>query len=146
MITPTGKTLDKLQKPQLIEFQKIGSLELGYISVFEFEDLISFPIKRVFWTYYTPQSVMRGGHAHLRIHQVMIATAGIIKVTTEIAEGEKDEYVLNDPNTGLYLPPLTWATMQYSHNAIQLVLCSENYDIEEYIRDYDRFQILCSKK
>ncbi|MBK9731386.1 MAG: FdtA/QdtA family cupin domain-containing protein [Chitinophagaceae bacterium] len=135
-----------MDQPHLISFKKIGQLEQGYISVFEFEKFLSFPVKRLFWTYHTPESVIRGKHAHYENIQVLIAAAGIINVTTETVEGHTVKFTLDNPNVGLYIPPLTWTILQYSHNAIQMALCSELYLEEDYIREYDQFQLLIKKK
>ncbi len=127
-------------KPYLIEFGSIGSQELGYISVVEEQDDVPFVIKRAFWTYYTPQDVLRGRHANIDKEMVLIAVAGSITVTTELLCGSKETFVLNNPNTGLYVPKLCWHTMQYSHNAVQLVLASTKYAASDYIRDYNTFK------
>ncbi|MBA3648954.1 MAG: FdtA/QdtA family cupin domain-containing protein [Chitinophagales bacterium] len=128
-------------EPHLIEFQKIGEPITGYISVFEFEKEIPFPVLRSFWTYYTPESIVRGRHAHKLNEQILIAVAGQITVNTERRNGILEVFRLNNPNVGLYIPPFTWTTMQYSHNAVQLVLCSKLYDETEYIRNYEVFKI-----
>ena len=129
-----------LPNPHLIQFPKLGDPGIGYISVMESQDLVPFEIKRIFWTYYTPESIVRGRHAHHRTEQVLIAAAGRIIVTTELADGSLQTFRLEDPNTGLYVPPHAWHTMQYSHSAVQLVLASEAYEAEDYIRNYDDFR------
>lgn len=128
-------------KPYLIEFKKIGSPGLGYISIAEKEQLL-FPIKRVYWTYYTPEEVKRGGHAHYELEQILLAVSGRINVYTELLNGEKTTFILERPNMGLYIPRLCWREMQYSHNAVQVCLASMEYDEKEYIRDYPTFQRL----
>ncbi len=127
--------------PYLIHFPKMGSSEIGYISVIEqSQSLVPFKIQRVFWTYYTPESIVRGRHAHHATEQVLIAAAGRITVTTELADGTIQSFRLEDPNEGLYVPPHAWHTMQYSHSAVQLVLASAAYLETDYIRDYDKFR------
>lgn len=129
--------------PYLIQFPKLGAADIGYISVGEnTKDPLPFLVQRVFWTYYTPESIVRGRHAHLRTEQVLIAAAGRITVTTEMANGDIRIFRLEDPFTGLYVPPCVWHTMQYSHTAVQLALASALYDEQEYIRDYDQFRLL----
>lgn len=125
--------------PYIIEFDSIGSIEAGYISVAEEKRNIPFEIKRTYWTYYTPQNVSRGGHANIEKELVLIAVAGIIHVNIELQNGIKRSFNLNKPNQGLYLPKLCWHTMQYSHNAVQLVLASNHYSAADYIRDYSQF-------
>lgn len=128
------------QLPYIIEFDSIGSSGIGYISVGEEFDKIPFKIKRAYWTYYTPQSVIRGGHANIEKELVLVAVAGSITVTTECKSGEKSTFKLEGPNQGLYMPKLCWHTMQYSHNAVQLVLASTVYGQDDYIRDYGQFK------
>ncbi len=126
--------------PYLIDFAKVGQPAEGYISIAEFETAIPFPVKRCFWTYYTPESVVRGRHAHFATEQVLIAVSGRIIVTTENASGEIQTFAVEKPNQGLYIPPNVWHTMMYSHNAVQLVFASTPYLAEDYIRDHDQFR------
>jgi oxalate decarboxylase/phosphoglucose isomerase-like protein (cupin superfamily) len=128
------------KKPHLIEFKKFGSSDIGYISVAENEGLVPFKIERIFWTYYTPEEVVRGRHAHYNTEQVLIAVAGRIVVTTENPKGEMETFVLEKPNVGVYVPPDCWHTMQYSHSSVQLVYASSKYDEKDYIRSYDDFK------
>jgi hypothetical protein len=130
-----------MTNPYLIQFPKFGGSEIGYISVTEqAQQLVPFTIQRLFWTYYTPESIVRGRHAHYATEQVLIAVAGRITVTTELVDGTLQTFRLEDPNVGLYLPPHAWHTMQYSHSAVQLVLASKLYQEEDYIRDYQAFK------
>ncbi|MBT9393963.1 FdtA/QdtA family cupin domain-containing protein [Hymenobacter sp. NST-14] len=128
--------------PHLITFPKLGEPGIGYISVTEQQQqqLVPFGVQRIFWTYYTPESIVRGRHAHHRTEQVLIAVAGRITVTTELADGTIEVFRLEDPYVGLYVPPRAWHTMQYSHSAVQLVLASGPYEEADYIRDYDEFR------
>jgi len=129
-----------MTKPYLIEFKKLGTSEIGYISVSENKQQIPFNCERVFWTYYTPEEVVRGRHAHYKTEQVLIALAGRIIVNIEMPDGEKMIFTLDKPNIGLYVPPHCWHTMQYSHSCVQLVLASSKYDESDYIRKYEDFK------
>jgi mannose-6-phosphate isomerase-like protein (cupin superfamily) len=135
-----------MSDPHLINFPKLGEPGIGYISVTQQEQLVPFEVKRIFWTYYTPESIVRGRHAHYTTEQVLIAAAGRIIVTTERADGIIQSFRLEDPNVGLYVPPHVWHTMQYSHSAVQLVLASSAYDESDYIRDYEKFKQVWSQK
>jgi dTDP-4-dehydrorhamnose 3,5-epimerase-like enzyme len=115
---------------------------LGYITVAEYQKNIPFDIKRVYWTYFTPNDVLRGGHAHKKLNQVIFAVSGIITFTTEDLQGNKETFVLDTPNKGLFLPEKYWRDIQFSHNAVLLCLASEVYTAEDYIRDYDEFKKL----
>lgn len=125
-------------KPYIIEFPKIGNSRLGYISVAESKE-VSFDIKRIYWTYFTPESVERGAHAHYELEQILVAVSGKIIVYTEIPGGIKEQFVLEAPNVGLFLPKFCWHTMRYSHNSTQMSIASMVYDESDYIRDYEIF-------
>lgn len=127
-------------KPFIIPFSKIGSSELGYISVVEGTQL-PFPVKRVYWTYFTPEDIRRGRHAHYELEQILIAIGGKIIVTTEMQNGEKSEFILDKPNMGLFLPKMCWHEMQYSHNAVQVCIASGEYEESDYIRIYEEFKV-----
>mgnify|MGYP006142162583 CR=1 FL=1 len=131
--------LDKLDKPYLINFPKIGEPTLGYISVAEKTNLPFIP-KRVYWTYFTPENIERGGHSHIELEQILIAIAGQIKVSIELINGEKFDFILDKPSKGLYVPKKGWRTMKYSHNAVLLCIASIEYDEKDYIRQYQDFK------
>lgn len=128
--------------PYLIQFDSHGFSELGYVSVAEENVQIPFKLKRVYWTYYTPQNVLRGGHANINKEMVIISVSGSIAVSVETVEGIKSEFLLERPNVGLYLPKLCWHTMRYSHNSVQMVLASNLYSESDYIRNYEQFKAL----
>lgn len=127
--------------PHLLHFSKLGASDIGYISVTETTKAgLPFEVQRLFWTYYTPESIVRGRHAHYRTEQVLVAAAGRIIVTVELVDGTIEFFRLEEPNVGLYIPPNVWHTMQYSHSAVQLVLASTPYDEADYIRDHAQFR------
>ncbi|HFK5527015.1 sugar 3,4-ketoisomerase [Elizabethkingia anophelis] len=124
--------------PFIIEFPKVGQSSLGYISIAEKSNLPFIP-KRIYWTYYTPEEVERGGHSHYDLYQILIAVSGRIEVTTELLNGNKQLFILEKPNIGLFIPKMCWRTMKYSHNAVQMCIASNEYDETDYIRDYNIF-------
>lgn len=129
------------QAPYLIDFKGIGESSIGFISVAENQKQVPFDIRRVYWTYYTPESIIRGRHAHKITEQLLVAVAGKITVYTQSPDSEKEEvFVLDTPSKGLYLPPCIWHTMQYSHNSVQLVLASHEYTADDYIRNFVDFK------
>jgi hypothetical protein len=128
-----------LSIPSIIHFNEIGSTNLGFIAVAEVDGIIPFKIERIYWTYYTPNNVTRGHHAHLQLSQVLIAMAGTIDVTIETLDGKIFEFKLDQPNIGLYVPRLCWRTMKYSHNAVQICFASMVYNEQDYIRNYNDF-------
>ncbi|RMG78389.1 MAG: WxcM-like domain-containing protein [Bacteroidetes bacterium] len=123
----------------IIDLPQIGKPEEGYISVAEINHTVPFIIKRVYWTYYTPHHIIRGRHAHKSLYQIIIAVSGIIEIATEDRNRKKKSFILDSPNKGLLLPPHYWHTMQFSHNAVLLSLCSMEYDESDYIRSYEEF-------
>lgn len=128
--------ITNINTPELLDFTKVGSSTLGYITVAE---NLPFEIRRVYWTYYAPHEVIRGHHAHKELKQVIFAVSGTIKFEIVNMQGQKQSFVLDRPEKGLYIPRLHWRTMEFSHNAVLLCLASEVYDENDYIRDYDDF-------
>jgi hypothetical protein len=131
----------KYPDPHLIEFPKLGNSTIGFISVMEGANhLVPFDVKRVFWTYFTPEDITRGRHAHKQTEQVLIAVAGVIHVMTETADGIVQEFRLDRPNVGVYIPPHVWHVMHYSHTSVQMVFASTEYAEADYLRDKAQFQ------
>lgn len=126
-------------KPHLLFFCKIGSSNLGYISVAENLGNIPFEVQRVYWTYFTPQDVTRGGHAHLALEQVIVAVSGTITFITEDLQGNNAEFILDSPEKGLYIPKHIWRDIKFSHNAVLLCMASKKYMEDDYIREYENF-------
>ena len=135
------------KSPRFLELPSIGSSSEGYISVAEFQKDIPFEIRRVYWTYFTPQNVIRGYHAHKELQQVIFAVSGKIVFKTEDATGEIKTFTLDDPKMGLFIPPFVWREITFSHNAVLLCLASIEYSESDYIRKYEDFkQILTHGK
>ena len=125
--------------PYLINFPKIGSSQLGYISVAENENL-PFTPKRIYWTYFTPEDVVRGYHAHFELEQILVAVAGKINVEIEMPDGKCFNFVLDNPHMGVFIPKMAWRKMRYSHNAVQMCIASLKYNEMDYIRKYEQFK------
>ena len=128
-----------MNRPHLIDLPKIGASDIGYITVADVRD-IPFEIKRCYWTFYTPESVVRGNHAHIHLRQVYIAVAGKIEVFTEMQDGSTEDFILQNPAQGLFIPTLCWQSLRFSHNAVLLSLCSMPYQEEDYIRSYEEYK------
>lgn len=124
---------------RIIEFGEFGD-ERGNLVVAECGGVdVPFNVKRVFYIYGSDTTVVRGQHANLRTEFVLINVAGSSKV--KIDNGFESSIVeLNRPRMGLYLPTMLWKDMyDFSEDSVLLVLCSEHYDGNEYIRDYDEY-------
>lgn len=103
---------------------------------------IPFPIKRVFYLYDVPGGEMRAGHSNIESEQFIIAMSGSFNVVVDDGVSRKT-FQLNRAYYGLYLPTNVWREIDnFSSGAVCLVLTSELYSAEDYIRDYDEF---CSK-
>ncbi|RZK27553.1 MAG: WxcM-like domain-containing protein [Hymenobacter sp.] len=127
--------------PHLLTFSQIGDAAIGYLSVSEHvSPPLPFAVQRVFWTYYTPDNILRGRHAHRATEHVLVAVAGRIVVTLEHASGQLEVFRLESPHLGLYVPPYVWHTMQYSPGAVQLALASQPFSEEDYLREYPEFK------
>jgi len=111
----------------------------GDLSVLEFDKLLPFPVKRLFYTYGVDSREVRGEHAHKRCEQFLIAVHGSLHVIVDDSE-HREEFVLDSPTRGLHLPAGCWG-IQYKHSpdCVLLVCASEGYVAEDYIRDYDEF-------
>ncbi len=111
----------------------------GDIGVIEFEKLLPFKIKRLFYTYGVDSLEVRGEHAHRRCEQFLVALHGSLNVIVDDAVN-REEFVLDSPAVGLHLPAGCWG-VQYKHSpdCVLLVLASEPYYNADYIRDYDAF-------
>lgn len=127
-----------MDTPHIIQFPRIGKTIEGYISVAEGESL-PFEVRRVYWTYFTPESICRGGHAHLKLEQILVAVAGRIIVTTQMPGKLKEEFILDTADKGLFIPKYCWRTMNYTHNAVQMCIANSVYQESDYIRDYGEF-------
>jgi dTDP-4-dehydrorhamnose 3,5-epimerase-like enzyme len=127
--------------PFLLAFEQLGAPDIGYISVSEnVVPPLPFSVERVFWTYNTPDNILRGRHAHRATEHVLIAVAGRIIATVEQAEGTLSVFMLENPYMGLYVPPNVWHTLQYSPGAVQLALASKPFSEDDYIRDHLEFR------
>ena len=135
-----------IKSAALLEFPGCGD-ERGELIVVEGMQDVPFEIKRVFYMYGSDDTVVRGRHANLRTEFVLINVAGTSKVKVLDGKGNETIYLLNRPNTGIYLPKMTWKEMyDFSADSVLLCLASEHYDASEYIRDYDEYLKLINKE
>jgi acetyltransferase-like isoleucine patch superfamily enzyme len=128
-----GVTLHRL--PSITDIR--GSLSVG-----EFERSIPFSVRRYFMVFDVPSEETRGEHAHKQCHQFLICIRGTCSVVADDGV-HRQEFLLDSPDVGLYLPPLVWGIQyKYSHDALLLVFASDYYDNADYIRDYSEFKKL----
>lgn len=101
---------------------------------------IPFDVKRVYYIYKVPDRVRRGFHSHVDLHQMLICVHGSVKILTKTPY-EEQITELSSENEGLYIGPMIWREMyDFSDDAVLLVLASEHYTVEDYIRDYAKYE------
>lgn len=124
----------KFNIPKIISPEGMGSLS------FVEKEIIPFSIKRVYYLYDVPFNGERGGHAHKDLFQVLIALNGSFELLLDDGSNTKN-ILLDSPNIGLYIPNGIWREMNnFSKNSVCLVLASEDYDENDYIRNYQDFK------
>ena len=107
---------------------------------------VPFDVKRIFYLYDIPGGESRGAHAHKTLEQFIIAASGSFDITIDDGHSKKT-IQLNRPYMGLHIKPLIWDfTSNFSSGAIALVLASDFYNVNDYIRDYDEFLKLRNSK
>ncbi|MCA0187931.1 MAG: WxcM-like domain-containing protein [Proteobacteria bacterium] len=111
----------------------------GDLTVGEFGRSLPFTPLRYFMVMNVPSQEVRGEHAHKACEQFLVCVRGRCQVMTD--DGHlRQEFTLDDPTLGLYLPPMTWGVQyRYSPDTVLLVFASHYYDADDYIRDYQRF-------
>lgn len=130
IVTVAGSRLERL--PKVVDLR--GSLTFA-----ELGRGLPFVPRRIFMVFDVASRKVRGSHAHRAHHQYLVAIGGQLTVALDNGE-ERGQVVLDQPNLGLHIPPLVWATQyDYSAGAALVVLASDEYDEADYIRDYDDY-------
>ena len=125
-------------------FQQHGDERGMLVALEELKD-IPFEIKRVYFMYDTKSDVHRGFHAHKTLEQILICIHGSCKV---LLDNGKDRKIvsLEKPYDGLYISNDMWREMfDFSEDAVLMVLASDFYNEEDYIRDYQQFKEIVMK-
>jgi len=113
--------------------------ENGHISAVNNGVEIPFDTKRVYYLYDVPGGEARGGHAHKKLQQLIIAASGGFDLTVDDGTTKRTIH-LNRPNLGLLMPAGLWRELNnFSSGSICLVLASEVYYEDDYLRDYQHF-------
>jgi dTDP-4-dehydrorhamnose 3,5-epimerase-like enzyme len=100
---------------------------------------VPFEINRVYYIYNTKAGVARGFHAHKALKQLAVCVSGSCRMSLDDGERRAD-IVLDSPTQGLIIESMVWREMHdFSDNCVLLVLASDVYDEDDYIRDYDEF-------
>ena len=124
---------------ELVQFAVHGDSR-GSLIALESEDDVPFKVRRTYYIYGTQAGTPRGFHAHRNLKQMLIAVSGSVTIHCEFY-GQKQTFLLNSPEKGLLIEGLVWREMyDFSEGAVLLVLASEHYSEEDYIRDYNVFK------
>ena len=123
----------KIQLPKIYDRR-------GNLTFIESNNHIPFKISRIFYIYDVPTAESRGAHAHKTLEQFLICLSGSFDV--KINDGENEKIIhLNRPWLGLHVPPMIWASeINFDPGTLCLVLCSDLYKENDYIRDYSQFK------
>jgi len=130
---------------RLLQLPKIEDRR-GNLTFIEGQRHVPFDIARVYYLYDVPGGAERGGHAHRGLHQFLIAMSGSFDV--RIDDGSRStRFHLNRSFYGLYLCPMIWREIDnFSSNAVCMVLASQRFDEDDYLRDHDEFARLADEQ
>lgn len=131
--------MSQIEKIKLISLPKLVD-QRGNLSIIEGNNHIPFQIKRVYWLYDVPGGEVRGGHAYKKLNEVIVALSGSFDVVLH-DQKECRVFSLNRSYYGLFVPEMIWRSIEnFSTNALCLILASERYDENDYIRDQSEYQ------
>jgi len=123
----------------IVELDKHHSDRKGNLTVVENGITLPFDVKRVYYLYDIPGGEGRGAHAHKELEQLIVAASGSFTVTLDDGKNKRS-FFLNRPYQGLYIKSGMWRDLlDFSSGAVAMVLASEVYKTDDYIRDYDEF-------
>ena len=122
---------------ELITIPKIEDPR-GNLAVIE-KDIIPFEIKRVYYLFDVPSDAFRGGHSHKECWELLIPLSGSFDVV--LNDGKQERTItLNKPNQGILIETGIWRELKnFSSGAVCLVIASDVFSEEDYIRDFEEF-------
>lgn len=130
-LSVSGAKLIRL--PRIVDLR--GSLSFG-----EYDKHLPFAPKRYFVIFGVPSVEVRGEHAHRAQHQYLVCLQGSCAVVLDDGRN-RDEVILDQPDIGLHIPPMIWAIeYKFTRDAVLLVLASDIYDADDYIRSYGEYR------
>jgi len=131
--------MSKLEEARIMDLKKIGDSR-GQLSFIEESNPLPFEMKRTYWIYDVPGGERRGAHAFKKNQEFIIALSGSFDVT--LSDGKQSKtFSLNRSYYGLFVPEGLWKVMDnFSTNSLALIVASEEYDENDYILDYDKWQ------
>jgi len=129
---------DVMRGIDFVSLRRVSDLRGDLLAV-ELAKDIPFPVARLFTVMNVPSHHVRGEHAHKECHQLLVCLQGAVTVAADNGT-DRREWVLDRPDIGLHIKPMTWAAQyRYSADAVLAVFASHSYDAGDYIRDYEEF-------
>lgn len=133
MENTTIDNVEVINIPKIIDAERRGNL-----CVIE-NDILPYSVERVYYLFDVPSDANRGGHSHIACHELLVALSGSFDVVVKDGKNEKT-ITLNKPDKGLLIVDGIWRELEnFSSGAVCLVLASEVYKEEDYIREYTQF-------
>jgi len=129
----------KISECKIMYLPKVEDVR-GNLTFIEENSHVPFNIKRVYYLYDVPGGESRGGHAHKKLEQFIIAANGSFDVILDDGSN-RERHHLNRSYYGLYIPNMIWRELDnFSSGSVCLVLASEPYGEEDYLRDFEYFK------
>jgi UDP-2-acetamido-3-amino-2,3-dideoxy-glucuronate N-acetyltransferase len=130
---------------QMLRLTRADDLR-GSLVAANFEGELPFVPRRFFTVFGVPSTDVRGAHAHRNCHQLLVCVQGSVNAVVDDGS-ERQEFVLDRPDIGLHMEPMIWGTQyRYSSDAVLMVLASDPYDADDYIRDHETFLAEVAKR
>jgi dTDP-4-dehydrorhamnose 3,5-epimerase-like enzyme len=130
--------VSSIEQCRVIDLPRIADPR-GNLTFVEGERHVPFPIRRVYYLYDVPGGETRGGHAHKKLEQFIIAASGSFDVVVDDGS-RKRRFFLNRSYYGLFVPRMVWRELEnFSSGSVCLVIASEPYEESDYYRDYQEF-------
>lgn len=134
-----------IRNTNIINFIEISDDKYGSLVAIEASKTAPFNLRRVYYIYGVPLNERRGFHSHNDLEQVLICVNGSVMIHVSTPY-ESEDILLDSPSKGLYIGPMVWREMyDFSTDAVLLVLASEYYDEEDYIRNHDEYIEVASR-
>lgn len=144
---PDSHAISSVDECRVMELPRRRDADGSVTEVVNGNPGIPFDVRRVFYLYDVPADATRGGHSHHRAQEMIVALTGCFDVVLDDGCRAPRRFSLNRPYQALYIPAGLWRTLDnFSGGAVCLVLTSERYSEEDYVRDYDRFKELTAHK
>jgi hypothetical protein len=130
----------KVKNSGYVELKKIIDARDGVLCIMEGGRDIPFEIKRVYYITHIENDVsIRGKHAHRTLNQVIFCISGSFVLSLDDGHSKQD-ILMRNSDTGVILGPRLWHTMHnFSSGCVLLIVASDYYDEEDYIRNYHEF-------